>query len=132
MNRRGFIALATAATVAPQELIRPVAAPAVDLEAIAAARFAALIQSMLQTRETISAAVYQAMIFGRAYTFIDHSGVMKLVEEKNVQETLASEVRSCSPAILTRTEAETEASGPPIELGGAGCLLNTASADESS
>lgn len=107
MNRRGFLGLVTAAAVAPQELIRPVApAPVLDAAAAGSAYSRVLAQSLLQTKEMIAANILNQSfgVYGSAaWRVMLKPGLEKEFEElyaepipweELYQETLAGEVGS--------------------------------------
>lgn len=129
MNRRGFIAAAVAAAVAPKELLRPVAAPAApDYAAIGAAYTRALARSMVMTKEMISAQVYQAMIYGRAFSLVDRDGTIKLIEEEALsgnyddEEALAGEIGCGTREAATWKDSKGETETSELESWGVGSL----------
>lgn len=83
MNRRSFLAGAIAAALAPKELIKPridIDQVLIDYDAIGAAYSRALAASLIQTQETIAAAVYRTVTYGSAHMLIK-PGLAELVEE---------------------------------------------------
>lgn len=108
MNRRGFIALATAAAVAPQELIAaPEPAPILDAAAIGSAYTKALAQSLLQTKEMVAIRYIAPSYFLEQLREILNEEFGKLYAAQAIawedifkdEETLAREERGRDPAL---------------------------------